>query len=95
MRYIYNVDDVRLFFNDSQQNRLSCRCKAALDVKYSKTRLTGLAAGNAAGEKRPMFINGKGVKNRSNQFEFQKKVWKHSAMFEQYVRNFVILMTCL
>lgn len=90
MRDIFNVDEY-----ESEQKRFISRWKVALDVKYSKTRLTELAAGNAAGEKRPMFINGKGVKKLPDQFEFQKKVWKHSAMFEQYVRNFVILITCL
>ena len=50
------------FFNDCQKKRLICKGNVALGVKYSKIRLTGLAAGNVVGEKLPMFTNGKSVR---------------------------------
>ena len=63
--------------------------------KYSEVRLTGLAAGNATGEKLPLFVIGKSAKpacfsginclpccNRS-----QKKNWMDGDLFTEWVKE--------
>ena len=63
--------------------------------KNSKVRLTGMAAGNAIGEKRPMFVIGKSktpryfkhIKNLPCKYKSQKKSWMDSQIFEKWVRK--------
>jgi len=63
--------------------------------KQSKTRLTGMAAANAVGEKLPMFFIGKsarprsftGVRNLPCRYRSQKKSWMNSELFEEWVRE--------
>ena len=63
--------------------------------KHSKVRLTGLAAGNALGERLPMFVIGKsakprcfkGVKTLPCRYRSQKKSWMSGELFEEYVRE--------
>ena len=63
--------------------------------KFSKVRLAGLAAGNAAGEKLPMFVIAKaekprcfkGVTSLPCQHKPQRKSWMDSEIFSDYVRK--------
>ena len=63
--------------------------------KNSKVRLTGMAAGNAIGEKLPMFVKGKSktprcfkhIKNLPCKYKSQKKSWMDSQIFEAWVRK--------
>ena len=63
--------------------------------KNSKVRLTGMAAGNAIGEKLLMFVIGKSktprcfkhIKNLPCKYKSQKKSWMDSQMFEEWVRK--------
>ena len=62
--------------------------------KFSKVHLTGLAAGNAAGEKLPMFAIGKaekprcfkGITSLPCQYKPQRKSWMDTEIFSDYVR---------
>ena len=63
--------------------------------KHSKVRLTGLAAGNAVGDKLPMLVIGKskkprcfkGVRNFPCRYRSQKKSWMDGTLFEEWVRE--------
>ncbi|XP_057290295.1 tigger transposable element-derived protein 4-like [Hydractinia symbiolongicarpus] len=63
--------------------------------KHSKVRLTGLAAGNALGERLPMFVIGKsanprcfkGVKTLPCRYRSQKNSWMSGELFEEWVRE--------
>ena len=63
--------------------------------KNSKVRLTGMAAGNATGEKLPMFVIGKSktprcfkhMKNLPCKYKSQKESWMDSQIFEEWVRK--------
>ena len=61
----------------------------------SKVRLTGMAAGNATGEKLPMFVIGKPkiprcfkhIKNLPCKYKSQKRSRMDSQIFEEWVRK--------
>ena len=61
--------------------------------RNSKVRLTRMAAGNAIGEKLPIFVIGKSktsryfnhIKNLPNKYKSQKKSWMDSQIFEVWV----------
>ena len=63
--------------------------------KNSKVRLTGMTAGNAIGEKLPMFAIGKSksprcfkhIKNLPCKYKSQKKSWMDNQIFEEWVRK--------
>ena len=63
--------------------------------KFSKVRLTGLAAANATGEKLPMFVIGKSaksrcfknVKNLPCRYCSQNKSWMDGNLFTEWVRQ--------
>ena len=63
--------------------------------KFSKVRLTGLAAANATGEKLPMFVIGKSakprcfknVKNLPCRYRSQDKSWMDGNLFTEWVRQ--------
>ena len=62
--------------------------------KYSKVRLTGMAAASAAGEKLPMFVIGKSVKPRCFKhdslpcrYRAQPKSWMSSFLFDEWVKE--------
>ena len=63
--------------------------------KFSKVRLTGLAAANATGEKLPMFVIGKSakprcfknVKNLPCRYRSQNKSWMDGNLFTEWVRQ--------
>ena len=56
---IYNADEFGLFFQALPSKSLHLKDENCIGGKFSKVRLTGLAAANANGEKLPMFIIGK------------------------------------
>ena len=63
--------------------------------KHSKIRLARLAAGNAYGERLPMFVIGKankpryfkGVRNLSCRYRAQRKSWMTVELFEEWLRQ--------
>ena len=63
--------------------------------KHSKVRLTGMAAGNAKGERLPMFAIGKaknprcfkGVKSIPCRYRAQAKSWMSSELFEEWIKE--------
>ena len=63
--------------------------------KNSKVRLAGMTAGNAIGEKLPMFAIGKSKtprcfkhkKNLPCKYKLQKKSWMDSQLFKEWVRK--------
>ena len=63
--------------------------------KYSKARLTGLATGNATGEKLPLFVIGKSAKPRCFsgrkclpcRYRSQKKSWMDGDLFTEWVKE--------
>ena len=63
--------------------------------KYSKVRLTGMAAASATGEKLPMFVIGKSVKPRCFKhvkslpcrYRAQSKSWMSSFLFDEWVKE--------
>ena len=56
---IYNADEFGLNFQALPSKSLHLKDEKCIGGKFSKVRLTGLAAANANGEKLPMFIIGK------------------------------------
>ena len=63
--------------------------------KHSKVRLTGLATGNATGEKLPLFVIGKSAKPRCFsgrkclpcRYRSQKKSWMDGDLFTEWVKE--------
>ena len=53
---IYNTDEFGLFFQALPSKSLHLKDEKCIGGKFSKVRLTGLAAANANGEKCPVFI---------------------------------------
>ena len=62
LRDIYNADEFGLFYKALPEKSLQLKSEKCVGGKHSKVRLTGLAAGNAVGEKLPMFFIGKSKK---------------------------------
>ena len=92
---IYNADEFGLFFPALPSKSLHLKDEKCIGEKFSKVRLTGLAATNANGEKLPMFIIGKSkspryLKNLKQLpccYRRQKKSWMDSDLFEEWVRE--------
>ena len=59
---ICNADELGLFYQALPDKSLHCKGEHCSGGKQSKVRLTGLAAGNATGEKLPLFVIGKSAK---------------------------------
>ena len=95
LRDIYNADEFRLFYQQLPTKSLDIRVERCAGGKLSKVHLTGLAAGNAVGEKLPMLVIGKaeksrcfkGVKSLPCQYKSQKKSWMGSEIFSYYARR--------
>ena len=64
MKDIYNADEFVLFYQILPDKFLHYKGEHCSGGKHSKVRLTGLAAGNATGEKLPLFAIGKSAKPR-------------------------------
>ena len=61
---IYNADEFGLFYQALPSKTMHFKDEKYVGGKFSKQRLTGLAAGNALGQKLSMFIIGKANKPR-------------------------------
>ena len=93
LRDIYNADEFVLFYQQLPTKSSHLKGERCAGGKFSKVRLTGLAASNAAGEKLPMFVIGKAEKRRCFksvtslpcQCEPQRKSWMDSEIFSDYV----------
>ena len=93
---IYNADEFGLFFQALPSKSLHLKDEKCIGGKFSKVRLTGLAAANANGEKLPMFIIGKSksprclknLKQLPCRYRGQKKSWMDSDLFEEWIREF-------
>ena len=87
---IYNADEFGLFFQVLPSKFIHLKDEKCIGGKFSKVRLTVLAAANGNGEKLPMFIIGKSKSPRCfknlNQLPCryigQKKSWMDSDLFE-------------
>ena len=95
LKDIYNADEFGLFYQQLPTSTFHLKGQRCAGGKFSKIRLTGLAAGNAIGEKLPMLVIGKskiprcfkGVKSFPCQYKAQKKSWMDSEIFTDYVRK--------
>ena len=61
---IYNADEFGLFYQALPSKTMHFNNEKQVGGKFSKQRLTGLAADNALGQKLPMFIIGRANKPR-------------------------------
>ena len=92
---IFNSDEFGLFFQCLPNKTLHLKGEKCSGGKHSKIHLTGLAAGNAYGERLPMFVIGKanktrcfkGVRNLPYRYRAQRKSWMTAEMFEEWVRE--------
>ena len=62
LRDIYNAEEFVPFYQALPDKSSQCCSERCSGGKHSKVRLTGLAAGNATGEKPPLFVIGKYTK---------------------------------
>ena len=56
LKNVFNADEFGLFYQALANRSLHFKGKRCAGGKHSKVRFTGLAAGNAVGEKLPMFV---------------------------------------
>ena len=92
---IFNADEFGLFYQRLSNKTLHLKAEKCSGGKYSKIRLTGLAAGNAYGERLPMFVIGKankprcfkGVRNLPCRYRGQRKSWMTAELFEEWARQ--------
>ena len=92
---IFNADEFGLFYQCLPNKTLHLKGEKCSGGKHSKIRLTGLAAGNAYGERLPMFVIGKankprcfkGVRNLLCCYHVQRKSWMTVELFEEWVRQ--------
>ena len=92
---IFNADEFGLFYQCLPNKTLHLKGEKCSGGKHSKIRLAGLAAGNAYGERLPMFVIGKanksrcfkGVINLPCRYRAQRKSWMKAELFEECVRQ--------
>ena len=92
---IFNADEFGLFYQCLPNKTLHLKGEKCSGEKHSKTRLTGLAAGNAYGERLPIFVIEKankprcfkGVRNLPCRYRAQRKSWMTAELFEEWVRQ--------
>ena len=92
---IFNADEFGLFYQYLPNKTLHLKGEKRAGGKHSKIRLTGLAAGNAYGERLPMFAIGKankprcfkGIRNLPCRYRAQRKSWITTELFEEWVRE--------
>ena len=92
---IFNGDEFGLFFQCLPNKTFHFKKDKCSGGKHSKVRLTGMAAGNAKGERLPMFVIGKsknprcfkGVKRVPFRYRAQQKSWMSSELFEEWVKE--------
>ena len=94
LKDIYNADEVGLFYQALPDKSLHYKGERCNGGKHSKVRLTELAAGNATGEKLPLYVIGKyakprcfsGVKRLPCRYRSQKKSWMDGDLFTKWVK---------
>ena len=92
---ILNADKFGLFYQCLPNKTLQLKGGKCSGGKHSKVRLTGLAAGNAYGERLQIFAIGKSVKPRCFkgvktfpcQYRAQHKSWISGEPFEDWVHE--------
>ena len=95
LKDIFNTDEVGLFYQCLPNKTYHFKGQRCSGGKNSKVRLTGMATGNAIGEKLPMFVIGKSktplcfkhIKKLPDKYKSQKKSWMNSQIFEEWVRK--------
>lgn len=95
LKDIYNADEFGLFYQCLPGKTYHFTNEKCVGGKNSKVRLTGMAAGNAFGERLEMFVIGKsakprcfkGAKSIPCRYRNQKKSWMDSELFEDWVRE--------
>ena len=95
LKGIYNADEFGLFYQALPDKSLHYKSERCNGGKHSKVRLTGLDAGNATGEKQPLFVIGKyvkprcfsGVKSLPCRYRSQKKSWMDGDLFTEWVKE--------
>ena len=89
LRDIYNAGEFGLFYQQLPTKSFHLKGERCAGGKFSKVHLTGLAAGNVAVEKLPMFVIGKaekprcfkGVTSLPCRYKPQRKSWMDSEIF--------------
>ena len=92
---IFSGDEFGLFFQCLPNKTFHFKKDKCSGGKHSKVRLTGKAAGNAKGERLPMFVIGKSKNPRSFKrvkrvpcrYRAQQKSWMWSKLFEEWVKE--------
>ena len=95
LKDIFNADGFGLFYQCLPNKTYHFKGQKCSGEKNSKVRLTGMVAGNAIGEKCPMFVTGnsktprcfKHKKNLPCKYKSQKKSRMDSHIFEEWVRK--------
>ena len=92
---VFNADEFGLFYQCLPNKTFHFKKEKCSGGKHSKDRLTGMAAGNAKGERLPMFAIGKaknprcfkGVKSIPCRYRAQAKSWMSSELFEEWIKE--------
>ena len=92
---VFNADEFGLFYQCLPNKTFHFKKEKCSGGKHSKVRLTGMAAGNAKGERLPMFAAGKsknprcfkGVKSIPCRYCAQAKSWMSSELFEEWIKE--------
>ena len=95
LKDIFNMDKFGLFYQCLPDRSYHLKGEKCSGGKHSKTRLTGLAAGNPFGERLPMSVIWKlkiprcfkGAKHLPCRYRNQAKSWMSSELFEEWVRE--------
>ena len=92
---IFNADEFGLFYQCLPYKTLHLKREKCYGGKHSQVHLTGLADGNAYGERLQMFVIGnsvklrcfKGVKTLPCRYRAQHKSWMSGEPFEDWVHE--------
>ena len=91
---IFNADEFGLFYQCLPNKTLHLKGEKCSGGKHSKIRLTGFAAGNAYGDRLPMFVIlankprcFKGVRNLPGHHRAQRKSWMTAEIFKEWARQ--------
>ena len=95
MKDIFNADEFGLFYQALPSKSMHFKNERCSGGKFSKVRLTGLAAANATGEKLPMLVIGKSakpgcfknVKSLPCRYRSQNKSWMDGNILTEWVRQ--------
>ena len=91
----YNANEFGLFYQCLPDKSYHLKTEKRSGGKYSKIRITVLAAANAVGNKLPLFVIGKAknprcfknIKKLPCRYRSQRKSWMDSVLFEEWVRD--------